>query len=158
MISQALISTLKAKGLGLRIHDRQLVGVFFADDAELLIKSVSNKSSDNDYANFGDATGQRLHYGKTSILPIGVVSKEWTEKTNTKVHGIAIRPTAKALGFTFKAWTQNIEADWTKYTAQISKSYDKIQRLYLSTLGGGIISQTFIAVPIPPTMTPLSSW
>jgi len=143
-ITQALLSYLKQHYSGIVVQHNKLIGVCFADDAEIFIENPSQAQHVISLLiEFGKASGQRIHLGKSRIVPVGAKCLSWAELVDKELHGIQVKSQASALGFTFHAWTEDISVDYNGIIKTVQNTYRKLIRLKLSAMGRGIAGQTY---------------
>ena len=139
-VAQALLRHLKDRLPGLSVAGRTLAAALYADDAEVLLPSLSEVPAFlAAMATFGSATGQHLNYSKTVLLPIGNVPAGLPES----VHGLKVVTCATALGTQFGP-DANPDARWTQLLATVKACYGKLASLpSLSMFGRGFAASAY---------------
>lgn len=113
----------------------------FADDTEAHLGSVAEVPPFVAAMTlFGAASNQRLHLGKTCILPIG---KPMDLPAGSMIAGLRVVDEATALGITFHRGTGAASAPWEKLKLGVLRCYGRIARGSMSAFGRGIASAAY---------------
>ena len=143
-VGHALQRWLRTLQLGVSLPG--VAGVFtalqFADDTEVFLDSPSAvRRFVFGMARFAAATGQRLHMGKTVLLPVGA----FPEAPLSAIAGLAVANEASALGLTFRAGdgAARPTRGWEGRLEKAHNRMEKARSLRLSAMGRGIASAAY---------------
>ena len=140
-IGEALQRWLVHCGVGVELGGRRWTAVQYADDTEVVLEGEGQVAAFVAAMDtFAEASGQRLHLGKTRLLPVGIPSPP------PVVAGIAVVDRASALGFTFVAGGARpgkLEVDWQALMQPVRDAYARIKALGLSPMGRGLASAAY---------------
>ena len=139
-IAQALLRFLKARGIGIDVAGQRLTAFQFADDAEVVLPSLDALPPFLAAMHtFGDASGQRLHLGKTRVLPVGAAPADLPPAA----HGLSVVSSATSLGVTFGE-AADAGAGWQGLVQGVHDSYARIAAVRrLSVFGRGFASAAY---------------
>jgi uncharacterized membrane protein YgcG len=141
-IGQALQRWLRCKGVGISLSQTSslLSALQYADDTEVFLSSLSQVHLFKNVMDvFGRATAQRLHPGKTKILPVG----RSPPLPPLFEPPYQVVDEAKALGVTFRRGTQQPAPDWAVPLATVEACFDRSAGLGLSAMGRGVASAAY---------------
>ena len=139
-IGEALHRWLSSRGLGFENSVERWVALQYADDTEVLLANESEVASFVAAMDvFGDASGQRLHMGKTRLLPVGVCLRS----PPPSIAGLVVVDQARALGFDFHAGTGSPSVDWDALLQRVTSAFDRLRSMRLSPMGRGLASSAY---------------
>jgi hypothetical protein len=140
-IGQALHCHLLARGFGIKIGTQLMLGSWFADDVEVLLKSLDEVPNFEEAMGvFKSASNQELSEEKTVILPIGA---DPGQEPPAMAGSLRVVQTAKALGITFGRYTQKPVVDWPTLVKQVDGCFTRLARMKLSAFGRGFGSAAY---------------
>ena len=141
-VGQALTCFLRARGMGIQVAGRRLLGSQFADDFKALLEPQETQVASLTMAMsaFGDASNQRMHAGKSKILRIGRLDPG---PAPAEVGGLKVVARAKALGVIFQEGTLPATADWPGRVAAVKTVFQMIAGAGLSVFGRGFAGSAY---------------
>ena len=140
-IGQALHCHLLARGFGIKIGTQLLLGAWFADDVEVLLKSLDEVPTFEEAMRvFKSASNQEMSEEKTVVLPIGA---DPGLEPPAMAGSLRVVRTAKALGVTFGRYTDKPVVDWPALVKQVEGCFTRLARMKLTAFGRGFGSAAY---------------
>jgi len=141
VVAQTLHRWLQHCGLGVTLAGQRLVALQYADDTEVLLAGPHQAPHFVEAMRvFGEATGQRMHGGKTVALCMGAPA---APDAPAHLGGIRVVGETQGLGLTWRAGVAGPAVDWEGLLAAVRQRYARAVRLGLSAVGRGIASAAY---------------